>query len=79
MPPGIEPELLSPRPVPPEEVSEEEPVEAQAFALDAEEVTPKWLMCSRCGQPSAQPLCEACQEAYNLLRAFSRWDDEDHG
>ncbi len=84
--PEPEPELPEPEPEPehpdlepePEPEPVEEPVagEAEAFALDAEEVTPKWLMCSRCGQPSAQPLCEACQEAYNLLRAFSRWDDE---
>lgn len=30
--------------------------------------------CSRCGQDSEQPQCEACQEAFSLLRALSGWE-----
>ncbi len=82
MPSGIEPLQFSPRPAPVEEVRElaasedEDQVGADTFALDADEVTPKWMMCSRCGQASAQPLCEACQEAYHLLRAFSLGEEQ---
>jgi hypothetical protein len=59
---------------------ESEPAPAPVFAFDAGNgakaklESPAAQQCSRCHQPSERPVCDACAEALDLLRAFSTLD-----